>query len=150
MSSKLGSKRRLYQEIALARFRDCQAGIDEMLKVYEEEMFWSEDELADVTEKYKKSQLRHFARIPFFDEDGNRVEQVNITRDKAGLLERQQFFVFLDRTTQEDLEWVIEDRVRRRQYLTDELKRFLAVYEQRFGGRARATFQRRLRLDFAN
>lgn len=150
MSSRLGTKRRLYQEIALSRLRDREVDIDEMVDIYDEEMFWSDEELADVTREYKKTQLRRYARIPFYDENGDRVEQVNIKRDKAGPLERQQFFVFLDRTTREDLEWVIEDRVRKRQYFTDELKRFLDVYEQRFGRKARAVFQRRLRLDFGN
>jgi hypothetical protein len=145
--SKLGSKTGVYRDIALTHLRGREVTIDEMREIYEAEGFWTEDELAEADREWKNAQLRRYARQRFFDEDGNPRELVNIKREKARTSEKQQFFVFIDECTKHDLEWVIEDRVCKRQYFSSEIDRFLDIYEQRFGGKARAVFQRRLNLD---
>jgi ParB family chromosome partitioning protein len=82
------------------------------------------------------------------DDEGNPHELVNIKRSEPSSDEQQQFFVFLDDATQEDLEWVIGDRITKRDYFDDEIKRYFRVYEARFGGEATRIFQKRLDLQF--
>ena len=148
--SKVGSKQSIYQEIAMSRLRGRPFTIDEMREIFEEENFWTEDELADATREFKNKELRSRARKKFIDEDGILREQVNIKREESGPSEKQHFFVWTDECEKEDLEWVIVDRMNKRQFFHSEIKRFLDVYEERFGDTARAIFQRRLRLDFAD
>jgi hypothetical protein len=142
------TKETMFQEIALAHFQGREVTIDEMEETCIAEGFWSPDEDAALLRKGRRSELRRFARKPIYDEDGNRREMVNIQRPKAARDQNQQFFAFLDETTQEDLEWLIRDRVRRVHDWQSEVKRLLDVMQQRFGEEARRQVQARLNLDF--
>lgn len=147
--SKTGTKKHLFQEIARANIRG-EIDIDEMRALYESQGFWTAEEEARAAREWKNSELRRLARQPIIDDDGNRQELVNIKRDGAGPDKRQQVFMWLAETTRGDLEWLIEDRVGKRNYFDSEATRYLKEYAGRFGRKASKAFQRRLNFDNQN
>lgn len=143
--SKVGTKQHVFEEIANANIRG-EIDIDEMRELYEREGFWTAEEAAKADREWKNSDLRRRARQPIYDDDGSRRELVNVKRARAASVEKQQFFMWLDETTKEDLEWLIEDRIDKRNYFDSEAARLLSVYSGRFGKRASKVFQKRLNL----
>lgn len=146
------TKRQQFSEIALSKLKGRKVTIDEMRSIYEEAGFFADDEIDAAARAYKNKQLRRLARLPLLDEwgdpltssDGSTLEIVNIPRAGAGSDERQNAFMFIQDTTQEDLEFLIKGHARSVVSHREEMDRLIGIYANRYGRQAARLLQKRL------
>lgn len=148
---KLSKFSRKFQEIVLEYLPGRTATIAELDEVMlREGLFTVAPEMTDarLAMQGRRALYRKEVRRRIEDEDGNPREVFNVIREDKKTGEVQQFFVFDHDIERLDLEYVIKDRARKRDYFAGEVDRLLIFYGTRFGRRSRVRFERQLNLGF--